>query len=67
MAEKFRCPACGAEFDTQEQLQQHARQHHQGAQGQQGQASFRCPACGAEFTTREQLDAHAKQAHAMQP
>jgi pyruvate/2-oxoglutarate dehydrogenase complex dihydrolipoamide dehydrogenase (E3) component/uncharacterized C2H2 Zn-finger protein len=62
MAEKFRCPACGAEFDTQEQLRQHARQQHQMQQGQPAK-SFRCPACGAEFSTQEQLESHSRQAH----
>jgi len=33
------CPACGAEFETQEQLDEHTRTEHG--------SSFRCPACGA--------------------
>jgi uncharacterized C2H2 Zn-finger protein len=53
----FRCEACGAEFTTREQLDQHKQQAHQQTQ------SFRCPACGAEFSTREQLEAHGRQAH----
>ena len=57
----FRCPACGAEFSTQEELQQHGKQHQ--ATHQHEGHGFRCPACGAEFETQEQLEAHAKAAH----
>lgn len=55
----FRCPACGAEFETQEALDAHGREQHQAQQT----AGFRCPACGAEFDTQETLDAHTKSAH----
>lgn len=56
----FRCPACGAEFETQEALDTHARETHQAKQT----GSFRCPACGAEFDTQEALDAHTEAEHA---
>jgi uncharacterized C2H2 Zn-finger protein len=49
------CPACGAEFETQEQLDEHVRTEHS--------SSFRCPACGAEFESQEQLDEHVSAAH----
>jgi uncharacterized C2H2 Zn-finger protein len=49
------CPACGAEFETQEQLDEHARAEHS--------SSFRCPACGAEFESQQQLDEHVEAAH----
>jgi uncharacterized C2H2 Zn-finger protein len=51
------CPACGAEFETQEQLDEHTRTEH-------GGSSFRCPACGAEFEMQEQLDEHTRTEHA---
>jgi uncharacterized C2H2 Zn-finger protein len=57
----FRCPACGAEFETQEALDAHAREQHQAQQ----MGGFRCPACGAEFETQEALDGHTNSAHAM--
>ena len=59
----YRCPVCGSEFATREQLEQHSRQAHQGmpAQGQGG--SYRCEACGATFATREGLEAHARREH----
>jgi uncharacterized C2H2 Zn-finger protein len=51
----FTCPACGAEFETQEQLDEHTRSAHG--------SSFRCAACGAEFETQEQLDEHVRAMH----
>ena len=51
------CPACGAEFETQEQLDDHTRTQHG--------SSFRCPACGAEFESQEPLDEHVKETHPM--
>ena len=50
------CPACGAEFETQEQLDEHTHTAHG--------SSFRCAACGAEFETQEKLDEHVKATHA---
>ena len=57
----FRCPACGAEFETQEELDTHAHEQHQAQQT----GGFRCPACGAEYETQDALDAHATSAHEM--
>lgn len=62
-AQRFRCPACGAEFPTRESLEEHARQVHGAQQGQQAGGGFRCPACGAEFSTQERLEEHGRQAH----
>lgn len=59
----FRCPACGAEFETQEALDTHAHDEHQAEGTTQEGGGFRCPACGAEFETQESLDAHAKAEH----
>jgi pyruvate/2-oxoglutarate dehydrogenase complex dihydrolipoamide dehydrogenase (E3) component/uncharacterized C2H2 Zn-finger protein len=50
------CPACGAEFETQEQLDEHTKSEHG--------STFRCPACGAEFESQEKLDEHTKSEHA---
>jgi uncharacterized C2H2 Zn-finger protein len=55
----FRCPACGAEFETQEALDAHTREAHEPEQT----GGFRCPACGAEFETQDALDEHEKSAH----
>jgi uncharacterized C2H2 Zn-finger protein len=61
---RFRCPACGAEFDTREQLEEHGRQHHGAQPGQSTGGGLRCPACGAEFPTQERLEEHARREHA---
>jgi uncharacterized C2H2 Zn-finger protein len=53
----FTCPACGGEFESQEQLDEHTRMEHG--------SSFRCPACGAEFESQEQLDEHVRATHPM--
>lgn len=53
----FTCPACGGEFETKEQLDEHTRTEHG--------SSIRCPACGAEFESQEQLDEHVKATHPM--
>lgn len=49
-SKKFSCPACGAEFDTREQLEKHGEREHQhahaghsgggmpGSSGQKGQS-----------------------------
>ncbi len=49
------CPACGGEFESQDQLDAHTRADHGGG--------FRCPACGAEFESQEQLDEHSRAEH----
>lgn len=61
----FRCSACGAEFETRDDLDTHVREEHQAQQNEGHQTEeFRCPACGAVFDTQEELDAHAKAEHA---
>jgi DNA-directed RNA polymerase subunit RPC12/RpoP len=53
-----RCSKCGAELDSQDQLDVHERDEH-GASG----GGFICKACGMEFGSQEELDAHAKAEH----
>ncbi len=53
----FTCPACGAEFDSQTRVDEHAQGEHS--------SGFRCGACGGEFDSQEKLDEHAQSAHAM--
>ncbi len=44
MAQGFQCPACGADFEVQESLEE------QESQGQQPhQHEVKCPNCGNEF------------------
>ncbi len=65
----FTCQACGAEFPTRQELDQHNRQAHATADNvkwtiaQQAVGGLRCQECGAEFTTIDQLERHRRQAH----
>lgn len=52
------CAKCGAEFDSQDQLEAHDRETHGTPSG-----GFICKACGMEFESQEELDAHAKAEH----
>lgn len=54
------CAKCGAELDSQDQLDAHVREEHGAAAGGGG---FICTACGTEFESQEELDAHAKAEH----
>jgi DNA-directed RNA polymerase subunit RPC12/RpoP len=54
------CAKCGAEFDSQDQLDAHVREEHEAAPGGAG---FICKACGMEFGSQEELDVHAKAEH----
>lgn len=54
---------CGAEFDSQDQLDAHVREEHEA--GPVG--GFICKACGMEFGSQEELDAHAKAEHGLDP
>ena len=57
------CPACGAEFDVRERLEQFAGPAEPTASDRPGSTersaeepvSFQCAACGADFETQEQL------------
>jgi uncharacterized C2H2 Zn-finger protein len=56
-----RCPQCGAEFASDEEMAAHHRQAHLVLQDE----TFRCEACGLAFLTREQLEAHSRQFHSV--
>jgi pyruvate/2-oxoglutarate dehydrogenase complex dihydrolipoamide dehydrogenase (E3) component/predicted RNA-binding Zn-ribbon protein involved in translation (DUF1610 family) len=57
----FTCPACGAEFDVQERLEERpepaakAGSVEKTAREATEPVSFQCPACGADYDTEEQL------------
>jgi DNA-directed RNA polymerase subunit RPC12/RpoP len=55
----FRCEKCGGEFDSQEQLDAHAREEHGASAG-----GHICAACGMAFGSQEELAAHAEAEHA---
>ncbi len=58
----FTCPACGAEFDVQERLDDQLEPEPQEAPIEAAAhtaaepVSFQCPACGADYETQERLD-----------
>jgi pyruvate/2-oxoglutarate dehydrogenase complex dihydrolipoamide dehydrogenase (E3) component/predicted RNA-binding Zn-ribbon protein involved in translation (DUF1610 family) len=65
----FTCPACGAEFDVQERLDEQSEQEA-APEAEQAPAptdvaagpqpvSFQCPACGADYEAQEELEPEA--------
>ena len=59
---KYKCQTCGAKFDSEGKLTEHAKKHMQAA-SKQAIDTFRCATCGATFATEAQLDEHMKKAH----
>jgi len=57
----MRCPVCGEELETQEELHHH---HHEvPSSWERGGAGFSCPTCGAEIDAEEDLVAHEALEH----
>jgi uncharacterized C2H2 Zn-finger protein len=56
-----KCPICGDEFETDEQLAEH--DHEMPIPWQDSGAGFECPDCGAMFDQQEDLVAHQAQTH----
>jgi pyruvate/2-oxoglutarate dehydrogenase complex dihydrolipoamide dehydrogenase (E3) component len=58
----FTCPACGAEFDVQERLEEQREQRVEQAKAESGTPaaseplSFQCPGCGADYEAQEELE-----------
>lgn len=59
-AEEFRCPECGADFETPEELANHQDIAHLPGESTPG---FTCETCGASLATPEQLEAHKQAVH----
>ncbi len=51
---QYKCGACGASFDTQEELMNHSKVHMQSVK------QYRCPSCGASFASQTELMEHSK-------
>jgi transcription elongation factor Elf1 len=51
--EKFKCPGCGAEFESYDELIDHVVEKHEA----------NCQICGAKTLTREELIKHNKEVH----
>jgi pyruvate/2-oxoglutarate dehydrogenase complex dihydrolipoamide dehydrogenase (E3) component/predicted RNA-binding Zn-ribbon protein involved in translation (DUF1610 family) len=58
---RFTCPACGAEFDVRERLEERPEPQADQARPEAASerpaepVSFQCPACGADYETQEEL------------
>jgi DNA-directed RNA polymerase subunit RPC12/RpoP len=59
MAGQYRCPMCGASFQEEAELKEHAKTHMAG-QKQQGTSQYRCSVCGASFQSEQDLQEHQK-------
>ncbi|MDG6917982.1 MAG: C2H2-type zinc finger protein [Nitrososphaerota archaeon] len=57
----YKCPTCGASFETKDGLVHHGKSHMSGTTKQ----GFKCPACGATFATQQELMDHKAKAHPM--
>jgi hypothetical protein len=67
----FTCPACGAEFDVQERLEEQREQRAEQAKAESGTPaaseplSFQCPGCGADYEAQEELEPVAARSEAV--
>lgn len=57
----FTCPACGAEFDVQERIDEGLEERSGEPADARAPApaeavSFQCPACGADYDAQERLE-----------
>jgi uncharacterized C2H2 Zn-finger protein len=55
--EKFKCIACGMEFDSNEELGKHMEFLH-GGEDHSGHEHFICKECGAIFHKEDELTQH---------
>ena len=53
MSDNLKCPGCGAEFDSKEELVDHVVEAHES----------NCQICGAKLNTKEELITHNKEKH----
>ena len=56
----FKCPTCGASFNSKEELTQHGKTHMSSTPQE-----YKCPACGATFAGQKELTDHKTKAHPM--
>ncbi len=55
--EEFKCEQCGMAFVSEEELEEHMRQHERMAE------VFRCEKCESTFGTKEELERHILEVH----
>jgi uncharacterized C2H2 Zn-finger protein len=53
LSEKVKCPGCGAEFDSKDELTDHVVAVHES----------NCQICGAKFNTKKELIKHNQDKH----
>lgn len=51
---EYRCQACGAEFESELELERHKREMH---------SQYRCEVCGKTFSSERELETHNRIAH----
>ncbi len=54
---QYKCEACGASFNTKEELMQHGKMHSKNV------AQYKCAACGTSFASQAELMEHGKMDH----
>jgi DNA-directed RNA polymerase subunit RPC12/RpoP len=59
---KQKCQTCGAEFDSESKLMEHAKMHVQ-TSSQRAADTYKCATCGAVFTSEAHLDEHTRKTH----
>lgn len=55
---KFKCPPCGEEFNSKEELMSHSRQMHSKKEEQQ-EHSMMCSKCGLKAKTSDENAQHS--------
>jgi len=59
--DQFNCPACGTNFQSKQELDEHAKQAHSKQTGEEQQEhSITCSKCGFKAKVSEQMDEHNK-------
>ena len=57
---QLKCPMCGAQFSSQEEMGSHAKQMHSG-EDKQEEHSITCSKCGMKAKSSQDLVAHEQQ------
>lgn len=58
---QLKCPICGGQFNSQQDLDSHAKQMHGNKEGQQEEHSIMCSKCGIKAKSNQDLEAHQQQ------
>jgi len=55
--EEFKCENCDLSFSTQEDLEEHMKQHKRAAE------LFKCEKCKMSFQSKDELEKHMRELH----